>query len=134
MTWRSNLEPFRGKTRSAEQELEEKRRGTYTPINDKHPDSTDPATLVAGRATPTDAMHIAAPMTCVKVRESRGTNGKAASVPSALAMARLERDGVGEKGRRAWPPRNSSRERMVAKMGESSDMVSELKAEGALSA
>ena len=73
----------------------------YTPINDKHPDSIDPATLVAGRATPTDAMHIATPRTCVKVTASRGTNGKAASVPSAFAMARLLSDGVGEKGKRA---------------------------------
>ena len=95
----------------------------YTPISDKHPDRTDPAPLVAGRATPTDAKHIAAPMTCVKVTASRGTYGKAASVPSALAMARLWRDGVGEEGRRAWPPRSSSKERMVARMWERSDMV-----------
>ena len=73
----------------------------YTPINDKHPDNTDPATLVAGRATPMDAMHIATPTTLVKVTASRGTYGNAASVPSAFAMALLLRDGVGEKGRRA---------------------------------
>lgn len=49
-------------------------------------------------------------MTRVKVTASRGTNGKAATVPSALAMARLWRDGVGEKGRRAWPPRSDGGE------------------------
>ena len=54
---------------------------------------------------------------------SSGTNGKAARVPSALAMARLEMEGVGEKGRRAWPPRRSSRERMAARRGGRGDMV-----------
>ena len=78
-------------------------------------------------------MHIATPTTLVKVTASRGTDGKAASVPSAFAMARLLRDGVGEKGRRAWPPRSSSKERIVARTWESSDMVSdsmELSGEG----
>ena len=54
-------------------------------------------------------------------------------MPSAFAMARLLRDGVGEKGRRAWPPRSSSKERIVARTWESSDMVSdsmELSGEG----
>jgi len=41
-----------------------------------------------------------------------------------LAMARLWRDGVGENGKRAWPPRRSSRERIVARMGGRGDMVS----------
>lgn len=63
-------------------------------------------------------------MTRVKVTASRGTDEKAASVPSALAMARFWRDGVGEKGRRAWPPRSSSRERMAARTWGRSDMVS----------
>ena len=63
-------------------------------------------------------------MARVKAMASSGTKGKAARVPSALAMARLLRDGVGEKGRRAWPPRRSSRERMVARRWDASDMVS----------
>jgi len=83
-----------------EQDLEGREISLH-PYSDKHPDSTDPATLVPGTATPTDAMHIATPISCVKVTASRGTDGKAASVPSALAMARLLRDEVGEKGRRA---------------------------------
>ena len=95
-----------------------KSKKTYTPINDKTPESTTPAALVAGTATPRLAIHIAAPTTCVKVTASSGTNGNAASVPSALAMARFWRDGVGEMGRRAWPPRRSSRERIVARMWE----------------
>lgn len=82
----------------------------------------DAGTLVTGRATPTDAMHIATPMACVKVTASRGTKGNAASVPSAFAIARFLRDRVGEKGRRAWPPRSSSRERMVARTWESGDV------------
>lgn len=44
---------------------------------------------------------------------SSGTKGKASSVPSDLAMARFWSDGVGEKGRRAWPPNKSSKERIV---------------------
>lgn len=75
------------KTRLGGKEGEEE--VAYTPISDKHPDSTEPANLVAGTATPTDAMHIATPMSWVKVTASRGTKGKAASVPSALAMTRL---------------------------------------------
>lgn len=102
---------------------ERKRKATHTPITDNPPDSTAPTALVAGKATPIDAIHIATPMTCVKVTASRGTKGNAARVPSALAMARLWRDGVGENGRRAWPPRRSSMERTVARIGGRGDMV-----------
>lgn len=49
--------------------------------------------------------------------------GKAARVPSALAIARLCSEGVGEKGRRAWPPRRSSKERIAARMWEKMDIV-----------
>ena len=83
------------------QNLKEKGKVAYTPISDIHPENTDPVALVAGKATPTDATHIAAPMTRVKVIASRGTNGNAARVSSADAMAFLLMDRVGEKGRRA---------------------------------
>lgn len=97
---------------------EKKKRKTHTPIKDKHPDNTDPAALHPGSATPTEATHMAPPTTCMNVTASKGTKGKAARVPSAFAMARLWRDGVGEKGRRAWPPRRSSKERIVARRWE----------------
>ena len=64
-------------------------------------------------------------MARVKVMASRGTKGKAARVPSALAIARWLMDEVGEKGRRAWPPSRSSSERMVARRWGASDMVSD---------
>lgn len=54
----------------------------------------------------------------MNVTAPKGTKGKAARVPSAFAMARLWRDGVGEKARRAWPPRRSSKERIVARRWE----------------
>ena len=92
---------FDGEGTVQKQEPKENRKVAHTPINDTQPDSTDPAALVAGRATPTDATHIARPMSRIKVTASRGTNEKAARVPSAFAMARLPMDGVGEKGRRA---------------------------------
>ena len=66
-----------------------KEKHTHTPISDKHPESTEPGTLVLGKATATDARHIAMPITREKVIASKGTNGKAARVPSALAMARF---------------------------------------------
>ena len=92
-----------------------RREATYTPINDRQHESTHPAVLVIGSATPTEAMHIAKPINLVKVTASSGTIEKAARVPSAFAMARFWSDGVGEKGRRAWPPRRSSKERIAAR-------------------
>lgn len=39
-------------------------------------------------------------------------------MPSAFAMARLLSEGVGwgDRGRRAWPPRRSSNDRMAERM------------------
>ena len=76
----------------------------YTMIRVKHPDKTDPARRVAGKARLTDATHIAPPMTRANATAFKGTIGNAASVWSAPAIAWLLIDGVGEKGRRAWPP------------------------------
>lgn len=95
----------------------------YHPMTVIDPERTAPNCLVAGTASRTELRHMSAPTKELRLLVSKGNHGNVFFKPWACSIAVCRKPGVGEKGRRAWPPTISWNESMPARMCDDGCMI-----------